>query len=112
MGARDEILAETGSGGARGDVGKCSAELLWLIVERGGLHGCLTLVDCPQVDCTAALNLKHVHEKDNGWLRHSPAAGDALRWDEVTTLTQPAAAASSTKMKIVAYGNGVVTKHR
>jgi len=59
------------------------------------------------VDCTAALNLKHVHEKDNGWLRHFPAAGEALRWDEVTTLTQPAAAASSTKMAIVAYGNGV-----
>eukprot|EP00658_Telonema_sp_P-2_P003223 TRINITY_DN11184_c0_g1_i2.p1 TRINITY_DN11184_c0_g1~~TRINITY_DN11184_c0_g1_i2.p1 ORF type:complete len:362 (-),score=100.03 TRINITY_DN11184_c0_g1_i2:329-1414(-) len=59
------------------------------------------------VDCTAALNLKHLHGRDSAWMRPYPSdPNDVLPWNSVSTYTvteHPGAP----RAVIVSYGNGV-----
>eukprot|EP00656_Telonema_subtile_P025588 TRINITY_DN2762_c0_g1_i3.p1 TRINITY_DN2762_c0_g1~~TRINITY_DN2762_c0_g1_i3.p1 ORF type:complete len:315 (-),score=82.06 TRINITY_DN2762_c0_g1_i3:78-1022(-) len=59
------------------------------------------------VDCTAALNQKHVHPRDNKWLRPFPTdRNDMLPWDSVSTY-QGTLREGAPKLAVVSYGNGV-----
>lgn len=59
------------------------------------------------VDCTNALNLKHVQARDQQWLRSYPSnRKDVLPWDSVTTYSgKPRDGAP--RLAVVSYGNGV-----
>jgi len=60
------------------------------------------------VDCTALLNLRHLHGKDEAWLCTYPDAEDVRSFDEVTVYPHDPDGAKG-KLAIVTYGNGVVT---
>jgi len=55
------------------------------------------------VDCTHLLNLRHLHDKDRGWERPYPDAGEMMGFDDVLRY------GSNGRYAILSYGNGVVT---
>ena len=85
------------------------------------------------MDCTAALNLKHVHDKDSAWLTPFPTEvqpcpahykslmlyhrlvkslssvqrDQMLEWSSVQVYPGESTAETKPKLAIVSYGNGV-----
>ncbi len=54
------------------------------------------------VDSTKLLNMKHIHDKDDGWLRKYPNNNEILHFDEIIQY------GNGKDLTIVSFGNGVV----
>jgi hypothetical protein len=66
------------------------------------------------VDCTALLNLRHLHEKDRGWqtifpVRETPSSEITLSSIDFLTFDKVKRYGSKGRYATVAFGNGVVT---
>jgi len=61
------------------------------------------------VDCTALLNLRHLHGKDDAWMYAYPDPEDVRPFDEVTVYKARGDMPRQERTAIITYGNGVVS---